>query len=270
MDPLALAAAADLSLTDREQRIAQAWESRYNPMGDFNSGYVAHFYDDYVVVKKDGKTWKQSFEMDDQLRVTFPSEPVEVILTPQELRIMPDNTEQLTQLTAQMATLQAQLTELSAGRVKDQEQIARLEIDLANANTRALNTEAATEVDALITAGKLLPKQRVWALGYYQSSKEQFIAFAATLEPLIRFDREDGQGEAVAVGGVPRKKKDGRLENTDKVIVEFSNKIKAYRTENPKANASDAMAAVADAEPELFTKYRESFAAFSGDSDTVQ
>lgn len=267
MDPLALAAVSDLSLTDREQRVAQAWEQRFNPLGDFQSGYIAHFYDDFIVVKKDGKNWKLPYEMDNDLRVSFPSEPVEVILTPQELSTMPNITdEQFNQLSTQLTTLQGQVTELSAGRVKDQETIAKLEIDLAAAKQLGLNSEANTVVDGLITAGKLLPKQKEWALGYYKTNKEGFLAFSATLEPLLRFDREDGTGEAVGLAstGVPRKKKDGRLENTDKRVVEFSNKVTEYRKEN-KVDAAAAMAAVAEAHPDLFTAYRESFADYGGD-----
>ncbi len=269
MDPLALAAVSDLSLTDREQRIAQAWDARFNPLGDFNTGYIAHFYDDYVVVKKDGKTWKLPFEMDENLKVSFPSEPVEVILTPQELS-MSVTIEQFNTLTAQLTALTGQVTELSAGRVKDQEEIAKLQVELEAAKQAAVTNEADRVIDGLIGEGKLLPKQKEWALGYFKTNKEGFMQFAATLQPLLRLDREDGQGEVVALaGGAPRRKKDGRLENTDKAVIEFSNKITEYRKENPTKSYGEALGIVSDLNPELYEKYRASFAQFGGD-ESVQ
>lgn len=277
MDPLSFAEIADISLTDREQRVASAWERRFNPMGDFAAGYITHFYDDYVLVKKDGKTWKQPFTMNDELAVDFPSEAVEVILTPQELS-MSVTIEQfnalqnmVTSLTEKVTGSDARIAELSAGRVKDQEEIARLQVELEAAKQLGLTTAAERQVDALISEGKLLPKQRDWAVNYAKTDNTNFLAFAATLEPLIRFNREDGSGEGVTLASnVTRQKEDGPLENTDKRVVEFANKMTEYRKENPKADAAAAMAAVAEQHPTLFQAYRESFAEYTGDDSRVQ
>lgn len=96
-------------------------------------------------------------------------------------------------LTQQVSALTQQVTELSATVTTEKQR--------ADAAEQALNTNRAkATVDALVREGKLTAAQREWAESYCLADQAGFERFAATLNPVVRLEREIGSAAAAPAG----------------------------------------------------------------------
>lgn len=259
MSPLALSgdvlALAELSLSERQQRIASAFYDKYGTSFDLGA-YIVSYYDDYVVACREGKYWKIPFTAAENYdSVTF-GEAVEVIgswteLSAQGERTMPPTAEELAAQAPAAAQGQNTVVQLTAL----QSTVLQLQSDLTAERTRndkleqtIKKNDAATKVGTLIRAGKLLPAQKDWAEAYCLSNPEQFDIFAATLTKVVNLNTEHGGGDSDVVAG------ELGVETSSADISAFENAVESYAKEH-KVTYSEAMAAVQKEKPALALSY---------------
>jgi hypothetical protein len=264
MAPLALSnngelVLTDVSMTDRQARVSQAVYDKFS--GALESVWIREYFDDYVILSKDGKLFRLNYKLSDDLSVSFPDDATEVMVQYASLSEMPPMPEQKTpatdpqvlELTTKyedlnrlVLTLQSDLTAAKTEAQTERERREQLENQMKEKDARAL-------VLSLIQAGKLQKKQEEWAVSYALSDRPGFDKFATTLDPLVNLRKEHGSGES--------DEEVSRRQEADPVH-RFMALCNDYIDKNggkDKVKMGDAMHAVGALHPDLVDEYRASF-----------
>lgn len=155
---------------------------------------------------------------------------------------MADQNQEIVALRDQLSTVSSQVTTLMADLAASTKNSKDLE-------TMLLSERAERQVDDLIRAGKLFPKQRDWAKGYALSNPEGFKQFADGLTPLLELTKEHGSEKNTEAGEKNKEQGDPALE--------LSEKVSAYMASNAGTKYGEALRAVTNQHPELAARYRE-------------
>lgn len=248
---------AEVSLDERMSRISQAFYDRFNASFDMGA-YIVAYFDDYVIARRDGKLWKISIDVDDKLNVSF-GEANEVVVQYQELSSQGEQKMSEKQApSTEVVQLQSDLVAQNQKIVELSSRLDSLQTENSDLKKKLARTDAEKKVDVLVGEGRLLPKQREWAVSYALSDNAGFDAFAATLEKQVVLNKEHGHGQ----GGTRKDIDDDEVaqSSNDKVIKEFSTKISDL-IKNEKLSWSEAMRKAQEQEPELALSYLEAMRA---------
>lgn len=258
--------APQITLTERQERVSQAFYEKYNANLDSNIHISEWVDEDALLARKDGKLIKVPFALDDKLNVSF-GESKEVVRILKELSqesvIMPNDNStppvldlstntQFMELSQNYAALATQVTTLSGNLTTTQAALNESKKELAK--ERATN-----KVKNLIRAGKLAKKQEEWAVDYCLSATpEQVVKWEDSLDKIVRLNTEDGSSESDDVETTT--KTDG--------IAAFQTAINTAM-ETKKLSYEAAIKVVSAEQPDLFDAYRRSFNDFAGDGRTM-
>ena len=253
---------AEVSMPERQQRISAAFYDKFakNSMDSVDAPWIVDYFDDYLIARKGGKLLKLAFTVDESLNVSFPSDPVEVVVNYAELSEIPMPEEkkptttpepQVMEMREQLNLLDGTVKTLSA-RLEASENEAKSERDKRIALEQQLRKkESDTLVLSLIQAGKLAKKQEDWAKTYALNDPEGFEKFAQTLDPIVKLRTEHGSGED--------DEHQDRPEDPVKRMMALCNDYIDKNGGKDKVKYGEAMRAVGLANPELALAYREAF-----------
>jgi len=248
LDGMAPVTLAEVSMDERQRRIADAFNAKFNS-GMQPVAHIVEFFDSHVVARKfeTGQLFKVDYKLDDDLAVEF-GESAEVVQTytpvgettmaaepNQEMIALRDSVTQLRETVTQQNTQIADLTNM----------VRTAETARQAAETRLAETSASQLVEGLIRSGKLLKKQETWARAYALKDPDGFKTFSEQLTPVRETNTERGSGVIT----------DSQT-NDATATDAFNTAIMAHKNEF-KCSYQEAFNAVSLRDPGLFKRYRD-------------
>lgn len=252
-----------LSIEDKQARVYEAVYEKFRNDSEYARPH--EIFDDHVIIKRGTRYFKLTYALDDNGKVTFGEGLQEVLpqgyaeIAATSLKIgavtMPENTPDA----ATLVSLQAQLTSLQGIVTGLQTEAQAKDTKIMELSQQLVRTSITASVDALVRDKKLAPAQKEHYIELGIANKDLFEKITATLTPIVP-SAEVGSGNDGKKTGDAAKSEEIMLEaDADKVINLVSEKVTAFKKENPTLGFSEAMQAVFEADPQLGEKYRAAF-----------